>query len=216
MWHEFFLRHQIAGYLYGVSPPDNPQVKEIRCIVMPPQWGTHQMVHVPNILPTHEHLKVCICIFLYSLCGFDVHSVVSSTVHLNYTSSQNKTPMQSFCYNFGKYGPIFIIFSPLHSAVKSGRSFYNIICHLTSIVILRVDYPGWHVWSVVQLSIQVSQGNAATHLRRGGKFYCLFVQFSSECRSERIIKIGLHSPQLSQKDCVGVFWLLVYKWTCYF
>ncbi|KAJ8570773.1 hypothetical protein K7X08_037745 [Anisodus acutangulus] len=33
-------RTQIAGYLYGVSPPDNPQVKEIRCIAMPPQWGT--------------------------------------------------------------------------------------------------------------------------------------------------------------------------------
>ena len=52
------LRTQIAGYLYGVSPPDNPQVKEIRCIVMPPQWGTHQTVHLPNLLPDHEYLKV--------------------------------------------------------------------------------------------------------------------------------------------------------------
>jgi len=52
------LRAQISGYLYGVSPPDNPQVKEIRCIVMPPQWGTHQTVHLPNILPEHEYLKV--------------------------------------------------------------------------------------------------------------------------------------------------------------
>lgn len=51
------LRAQIAGYLYGVSPPDNPQVKEIRCIVLPPQWGTHQTVHLPNILPNHEYLK---------------------------------------------------------------------------------------------------------------------------------------------------------------
>jgi len=51
------LRAQIAGYLYGVSPPDNPQVKEIRCIVMPPQWGTHQTVHLPNLLPGHEYLK---------------------------------------------------------------------------------------------------------------------------------------------------------------
>lgn len=48
---------QIAGYLYGVSPPDNPQVKEIRCIVMPPQWGTHQTVHLPNMLPNHQYLK---------------------------------------------------------------------------------------------------------------------------------------------------------------
>ncbi|XP_014670795.1 PREDICTED: pre-mRNA-processing-splicing factor 8-like [Priapulus caudatus] len=51
------LRAQIAGYLYGVSPPDNPQVKEIRCIVCVPQWGTHQTVHLPNMLPQHEYLK---------------------------------------------------------------------------------------------------------------------------------------------------------------
>ncbi len=48
---------QICGYLYGVSPPDNPQVKEIRCIVMVPQWGTHQTVHVPNQLPQHPYLN---------------------------------------------------------------------------------------------------------------------------------------------------------------
>ncbi|XP_026684160.1 pre-mRNA-processing-splicing factor 8, partial [Diaphorina citri] len=51
------LRAQIAGYLYGVSPADNPQVKEIRCIVMPPQWGTHQTVHLPASLPGHPYLK---------------------------------------------------------------------------------------------------------------------------------------------------------------
>lgn len=42
-----------------MSPPDNPQVKEIRCIVMVPQWGTHQTVHLPSQLPQHEYLKVC-------------------------------------------------------------------------------------------------------------------------------------------------------------
>jgi len=51
------LRTQVAGYLYGVSPPDNPQVKEVRCIVMPPQWGNHQVVHLPTGLPEHEHLR---------------------------------------------------------------------------------------------------------------------------------------------------------------
>ncbi|KAL2493475.1 Pre-mRNA-processing-splicing factor [Abeliophyllum distichum] len=51
------LRTQIAGYLYGVSPPDNPQVKEIRCIAMPPQWGTHQQVHLPSALPEHDFLN---------------------------------------------------------------------------------------------------------------------------------------------------------------
>lgn len=51
------LRTQIAGYLYGVSPPDNPQVKEIKCIVMPPQSGNHQMVRLPSTLPHHEYLE---------------------------------------------------------------------------------------------------------------------------------------------------------------
>jgi pre-mRNA-processing factor 8 len=51
------LRTQIAGYLYGISPPDNPAVKEIRCIVMPPQLGNHQGVTLPHQLPEHEYLK---------------------------------------------------------------------------------------------------------------------------------------------------------------
>lgn len=50
------LRTQIAGFMYGVSPPDNPSVKEIRCIVLPPQHGTHQNVVVPNALPSHPYL----------------------------------------------------------------------------------------------------------------------------------------------------------------
>jgi len=51
------LRTQIAGFLYGKSPIDHPQVKEIHCIVLPPQWGTHQAVQIPNQLPSHEYLK---------------------------------------------------------------------------------------------------------------------------------------------------------------
>ncbi|CAN8233383.1 unnamed protein product [Cochlearia groenlandica] len=51
------LRTQIAGYLYGISPPDNPQVKEIRCVVMVPQWGSHQQVHLPSSLPEHDFLN---------------------------------------------------------------------------------------------------------------------------------------------------------------
>ncbi|XP_012871766.1 PREDICTED: pre-mRNA-processing-splicing factor 8 [Dipodomys ordii] len=56
-WLKTISSYTIAGYLYGVSPPDNPQVKEIRCIVMVPQWGTHQTVHLPSQLPQHEYLK---------------------------------------------------------------------------------------------------------------------------------------------------------------
>jgi len=51
------LRTQIAGLLYGISPPDNPQVKEIHAVVLPPQWGTHQTVNMPQQLPEHQYLK---------------------------------------------------------------------------------------------------------------------------------------------------------------
>jgi hypothetical protein len=49
---------QIAGFLYGVHPPDNPHVYEIRCIAMVPQRGTHQAVVLPHLQPEHEFLKV--------------------------------------------------------------------------------------------------------------------------------------------------------------
>ena len=52
------LRTQIAGFMFGASPPDNAQVKEVRCIALPPQWGTHQGVNLPNLLPdsSNPHL----------------------------------------------------------------------------------------------------------------------------------------------------------------
>ena len=51
------LRTQVAGFLYGVSPPDNARVKEIRCIVIVPQVGNHQQVTLPHHLPKHEYLE---------------------------------------------------------------------------------------------------------------------------------------------------------------
>ena len=33
------------------------QVKEIRAVVMPPQWGNHQQVHLPSALPEHDYLR---------------------------------------------------------------------------------------------------------------------------------------------------------------
>ncbi|EMC99892.1 hypothetical protein BAUCODRAFT_63676 [Baudoinia panamericana UAMH 10762] len=51
------LRVQVAGYLYGVSPPDNKQVKEIKCIVMVPQVGSTRDIQLPKNLPEHEMLN---------------------------------------------------------------------------------------------------------------------------------------------------------------
>lgn len=51
------LRVQVAGYLYGSSPPDNDQVKEIKCVVMIPQVGNTRDVQLPHQLPQHEYLN---------------------------------------------------------------------------------------------------------------------------------------------------------------
>ncbi|OJD12977.1 pre-mRNA-processing-splicing factor 8 [Emergomyces pasteurianus Ep9510] len=51
------LRVQVAGYLYGASPPDNSQVKEIRTIVMIPQVGNTRDIQLPHQLPQHEYLN---------------------------------------------------------------------------------------------------------------------------------------------------------------
>ncbi|KAF0980096.1 hypothetical protein FDP41_000874 [Naegleria fowleri] len=51
------LRTQVMGYVYGKSPEDNPKVKEIHCIVLVPQLGTHKTISVPKQLPDHEILN---------------------------------------------------------------------------------------------------------------------------------------------------------------
>jgi pre-mRNA-processing factor 8 len=50
------LRVQVAGYIYGSSPPDNAQVKEIKAIIMVPQVGNTRDVQLPQQLPKHEYL----------------------------------------------------------------------------------------------------------------------------------------------------------------
>ena len=50
------LHVRVAGYLYGRSPPDNAQIKEVQAIVMVPQVGNNRDVQLPQQLPRHEQL----------------------------------------------------------------------------------------------------------------------------------------------------------------
>lgn len=45
------LRTQIGAFIYGISPVDNPSVKEIRAMVMVPQVGSHQSISMPANIP---------------------------------------------------------------------------------------------------------------------------------------------------------------------
>lgn len=51
------LRVEIGGFLYGVSLPDDPHIKEVRVIVLPPQMGSSQCVKLPDALPSHDLLQ---------------------------------------------------------------------------------------------------------------------------------------------------------------
>ncbi|KAI4724133.1 pre-mRNA-processing-splicing factor 8 [Aureobasidium sp. EXF-10728] len=51
------LRVQVAGYLYGTSPPDNKQIKEVKAIVMVPQVGNTRDIQLPRNLPENDILN---------------------------------------------------------------------------------------------------------------------------------------------------------------
>ncbi|CAF4443146.1 unnamed protein product, partial [Rotaria magnacalcarata] len=50
------LRAQVRQ-LIEIFENNNNLFKEIRCVVLTPQWSTRESVHLPNILPQHEYLK---------------------------------------------------------------------------------------------------------------------------------------------------------------
>jgi pre-mRNA-processing factor 8 len=51
------LRTQIAGLIFGLTPQGRPQVKEIHCILMPPQWGNYHHVNIPHLIPDNEKIN---------------------------------------------------------------------------------------------------------------------------------------------------------------
>ncbi|KAF8194228.1 NUC071 domain-containing protein [Pholiota molesta] len=50
------LRTQVAAFLYGSSPPDNKQVKEVKAIAFVPQRGSNNTVELPSQLPKDDFL----------------------------------------------------------------------------------------------------------------------------------------------------------------
>ncbi|AAS50980.2 ABR207Wp [Eremothecium gossypii ATCC 10895] len=51
------VKIQIAGFLYGQSPPEHPNIKEIRKIVLCPQLGSNQTVQLSNLPGQSEYLE---------------------------------------------------------------------------------------------------------------------------------------------------------------
>ncbi|KAH8929155.1 PROCN-domain-containing protein [Atractiella rhizophila] len=51
------LRTPVAAYLYGLSPPDNDRVVEVKAVVVVPQRSTQKAIELPNDLPNHPLLS---------------------------------------------------------------------------------------------------------------------------------------------------------------
>ncbi|KAK6462751.1 putative pre-mRNA splicing factor [Scheffersomyces coipomensis] len=51
------LRIQVGALIYGISPKDNNEVKEIKSIVLVPQLGNTTFIQFPNTLPNNESLQ---------------------------------------------------------------------------------------------------------------------------------------------------------------
>jgi len=78
------LRVQVAGYLYGSSPPDNQQVKEIKCIVMVPQVGNTRDVQLPRSLPENETISGLEPLgVIHTAAGNDVNYMTAQDVSLH-------------------------------------------------------------------------------------------------------------------------------------
>lgn len=70
------LRSQIGGFIYGVSPPETDEVKEIKTIVMVPQLGNTHSIQFPHNLPNSKHLQGL------ELLGW-IHTQSQDLKHLN-------------------------------------------------------------------------------------------------------------------------------------
>jgi pre-mRNA-processing factor 8 len=74
------LRTQVAAFIYGASPPDNKQVKEIKAVVWVPQRGSNNSVELPAQLPKDDFLLKS------SLLGGSRLKRLSSTIYPPRTS----------------------------------------------------------------------------------------------------------------------------------
>ncbi|KAK6202977.1 NUC071 domain-containing protein [Scheffersomyces amazonensis] len=96
------LRVQVAALLYGNSPADNHEVKEIKCVVLVPQLGNTNYVQLPQTLPQSDDLQgleLLGWIHTQSGSGQDPDSESSHLSPID-ISVQSKTLLSEFKPNF--------------------------------------------------------------------------------------------------------------------
>ncbi|KAJ6244791.1 intein-containing pre-mRNA-processing-splicing factor 8 precursor [Anaeramoeba flamelloides] len=91
------LRTQICGLLYGVTPKENLQVKEIHCIVLVPQQGTHQNVTIPKKLPDEKYLSDMECLGWIHTQAFETEqlSPYDTIMHSNILSENSSWKIEN-------------------------------------------------------------------------------------------------------------------------
>ncbi|RLV89289.1 Pre-mRNA-splicing factor 8 [Spathaspora sp. JA1] len=96
------LRIQIGGFLYGKSPSDNNQIKEIKCIAIVPQLGNVNSIQFPEQLPEQSDYLQDL-----ELLGW-VHSQSQDFPHM--TSYDVTT--QAKLFNQGNFIDMTVAFTP--------------------------------------------------------------------------------------------------------
>ncbi|KAK6910277.1 pre-mRNA-processing-splicing factor 8 [Kwoniella mangroviensis CBS 8507] len=90
------LRTQVVAYLYGTSPPDNPQVKEIKAVAWVPQRGSNNGVELPATLPKHDFLLKDL-----EPLGW----IKTQSQELNHLSPADVTTQAKIMANHSEWGP---------------------------------------------------------------------------------------------------------------
>ncbi|WRT66224.1 pre-mRNA-processing-splicing factor 8 [Kwoniella shivajii] len=90
------LRTQVVAYLYGTSPPDNPQVKEIKAVAWVPQRGSNNGVELPAALPKHDFLLKDL-----EPLGW----IKTQSQELNHLSPADVTTQAKIMANHSEWGP---------------------------------------------------------------------------------------------------------------
>lgn len=91
------LKIQIGGLLYGKTSEENEFIKEIHCIVIPPQTGNPNFVSFPNYFPIDENLHELHPIgWIYTQSELQPLSSYACSIHTKLLNSNKLLDIESF------------------------------------------------------------------------------------------------------------------------
>ena len=108
----------MAAFLYGVSPPNNKQVKEIKAVAWPPQRGSNNSIELPSQHPKDDFLLKDL-----ELLGW----IKTRALELNHLSPTNVTTHAKLMAEHPEWGPLSICITVLFTSGSVSLSFYSLM-----------------------------------------------------------------------------------------